>query len=248
MNALKFWDRAAIELLRELDDEGGYLVAPSAPSLCQAAMDASLWQSHLKADYAVVDSAYMRVLYFLTGQIRLPRISGHQLIDRILHEKEDCVPFQQRRLLWVLPQATEGDRIRQLLDRLGFESTLQEFYVAPFYRCDADFQDAALAGIVSDWKPDWVILCIGGGRQEKLGAFLRLKFGRRPVVMATGGAISFFSGGQAPIPKVADRLFLGWLVRIIHDPRRFLPRYLGAVFLPLALWRLRKMSSSAGHV
>jgi UDP-N-acetyl-D-mannosaminuronic acid transferase (WecB/TagA/CpsF family) len=217
-------------------------VAPSAPSLCQASKDPALWKAHQKADHAVVDSGYLRILLLLAGKPDLPRISGHQLIDLVLNGDESPVPFRQRRLLWVVPDESEAARIAVLLNSLGFKPTLQEFYVAPIYQCDSEFQDTALVEIVLSLKPDWVILGIGGGRQEKLGAYLRCELGRRPVVIATGGAISFFSGGQASIPRMMDRLFLGWLIRIIHDPKRFLTRYLGALALPLALLRIRRMS------
>lgn len=80
------------------------------------------------------------------------------------------------------------------------------------------------------------------GMSDRGISYLRCELGRRPVVIATGGAISFFSGGQASIPRMMDRLFLGWLIRIIHDPKRFLTRYLGALALPLALLRIRRMS------
>ena len=142
----------------------------------------------------------------------------------------------------MVPDESEAERIALLLNSLGFKPTLQEFYVAPIYQNDSEFQDTALVEIVLSLKPDWIILGIGGGRQEKLGAYLRCELGRRPVVIATGGAISFFSGGQASIPRMMDRLFLGWLIRIIHDPKRFLTRYLGALALPLALLRIRRMS------
>ena len=241
---LKFWKRSADELLLELDTHGGYLVAPSAPSVGQASTDLALWRAPVDADHAVVDSGYLRLLLLLTGDFAMPRISGHQLIDLLLTRRDDAlVPFRQRRLLWVVPTGAEGARIGQLLAASGFDGHNQEYYLAPDYAREADFQDRDLATLVASWKPDWIVLCIGGGRQEKLGSFLRREFGRRPVVMATGGAISFFSGGQAPIPRLADRLYLGWLIRTLRDPRRFLPRYLQAVSLPLALWRIRRMAA-----
>ena len=61
-----------------------------------------------------------------------------------------------------------------------------------------------------------------------------------PVILCTGGAISFLSGGQANIPTWADRMYLGWLLRVIQSPRTFLPRYWNAAYeFPKLLWEER---------
>ena len=44
--------------------------------------------------------------------------------------------------------------------------------------------------------------------------------------MCTGAAISFFTGDQAPINVFFDKIYLGWLIRIIFNPRVFLLRYI----------------------
>jgi N-acetylglucosaminyldiphosphoundecaprenol N-acetyl-beta-D-mannosaminyltransferase len=234
---LKFWKGSARELLLELDTRGGYVVAPSAPSLCQSAREPRLWQAHLSADHAILDSGYLRILLFLCGTVDLPRISGLHLIEQLLALASTVIG--KRKFLWVVPDQGEWSRIQSLLLAHGFPPDLHACYVAPQYRKEEEFSDACLLERVQEWEPDWVILCIGGGRQEKVGSHLRTEFGKRPVVLATGAAISFFSGGQVAIPTLADRAYLGWLVRILHEPRRFLPRYLQALLLPLAIWRLR---------
>ncbi|HAQ58475.1 MAG TPA: glycosyltransferase, partial [Opitutae bacterium] len=43
-----------------------------------------------------------------------------------------------------------------------------------------------------------------------------------------GAAIAFLTGMQTRIPKWADRIYIGWQLRIIADPKTFLPRYWSA--------------------
>jgi UDP-N-acetyl-D-mannosaminuronic acid transferase (WecB/TagA/CpsF family) len=74
-------------------------------------------------------------------------------------------------------------------------------------------------------------MAIGGGTQERLGAFLCRNLDYHPAIHCTGAAIGFLSGDQARIPMWADRFRLGWLCRCLHDPRRFVPRY----------WEARKL-------
>ena len=72
---------------------------------------------------------------------------------------------------------------------------------------------------------------IGGGIQEILGLYLNRNLNSKVTIICTGGAISFFTGDQAPINSLIDRLFLGWFVRLIFNPFIFFKRYLIALKL-----------------
>ena len=50
-------------------------------------------------------------------------------------------------------------------------------------------------------------------------------------IICTGAALSFFTRDQAPINAFFDEVYLGWLIRIIFNPKIFLKRY----FLSLKL-------------
>lgn len=251
---IPFWNDSTEALLAEADRTGGLLVVPSAPSLGQMGSDSFLMRVHREADYAVVDGGYVALILRLFGR-RVERISGLQLLEKtVVDPNGSVVAVGERRILWVVPNGEEEKRIREFVDRRQLSAQNQLFYQAPYYQEDRDFDDQVLQRCVVREKPDWVILCLGGGRQEKLGHHLRrssLETGRweelpgerpnGPLILCTGAAISFFTGGQAKIPKWADRLYLGWLFRICQSPRTFLPRYLKAFWhFPKLLWRERK--------
>ena len=78
---------------------------------------------------------------------------------------------------------------------------------------------------------------IGGGTQEVLAFYLNKKLKRKSIIICTGGAISFFTGDQAPINNIIDRLYLGWLVRLIFNPLIFIKRYFYALkLIPMVLF------------
>jgi N-acetylglucosaminyldiphosphoundecaprenol N-acetyl-beta-D-mannosaminyltransferase len=268
---LRFWNDQTEALLTTLDENGGLLVVPSAPSLAQMADDPLLKKAHHCSDWAVVDGGYVALVLRALGK-RVTRISGLQLLEKTIDNSgEGVVPMKDRRIFWVVPSPEEEERIQKYLEGKGFEAAKQVFYRAPFYQQDEEFNDQVLHAKVRDEAPDWVILCLGGGRQEKLGHFLRHsqgteagglrpptlptadlqapssnfpERGRRangPVILCTGAAIAFFTGGQAKIPVWADRLYLGWLFRIFEKPGVFFPRYLRAFWhFPLLLLRERR--------
>lgn len=262
---IPFWDGNTRDLLRAADGRGGLFTVPSAPSLAQMRTDPLLMEAYQSSDFAVVDGGYVAlVLRFCLGR-RLPRISGLQILEKLVGPDRGCaIPFDQRKVLWVVPSEEERVRIQSYLSRQGFSEERQAWYLAPFYRTGEDLNDAALIEKVAAVKPDWIVLCIAGGKQEKLGYFLRSNgkspaIGGRcggpgdtthlsipgrpngPVILCTGGAISFLSGGQASIPVWADRLYLGWLFRICQSPKTFLPRYWNAGWeFPRLLWERRR--------
>lgn len=53
-----------------------------------------------------------------------------------------------------------------------------------------------------------------------------------PSIHCIGGALGFITGDQNPIPDWADRLYLGWFLRFLAQPRAFLPRLWKARLLP----------------
>jgi len=112
----------------------------------------------------------------------------------------------------------------------------EEAYIAPMYPAK-NLKDEVLYEQLRGRNPSMVVLCIGGGVQERLGYWLRERYRQDgihkcPTILCTGAAIGFLSGNQVRIPVWADRLYLGWLMRCLHNPKTFIPRYLSAV--PLA--------------
>lgn len=212
---------------------GGLVVAPSGPGLAvDLVVSPSYRRAVTTADLAITDSGWMILLWRArTGQ-RLPRHSGLKLIRALLEVPELKAPGA---VFWVMPSAAEDARNRGWLNENGFNVTDADVYLAPFYG-KGDIEDPALVSKIEARKPKLVMLCIGGGVQERVGLMLRDKLSIRPGIACLGAAIAFLTGGQAPIPVWADKLFLGWLMRILHSPRKFWRRYYEALRLaPLVL-------------
>jgi len=75
-------------------------------------------------------------------------------------------------------------------------------------------------------KTDYILTNISGGKQEILAHYLKQNLKYKTSIFCTGGAISYFTGHQAPINNFFDKFYLGWLIRILFNPRIFLIRYL----------------------
>jgi UDP-N-acetyl-D-mannosaminuronic acid transferase (WecB/TagA/CpsF family) len=108
-------------------------------------------------------------------------------------------------------------------------------YVAPRYGLEVE--DRNLLALIEQHRPAHVIIAIGSGAQEKLGYYLRENLSYRPAIHCIGAALGFITGDQAAIPEWADRLHLGWLWRLVAQPRVFIPRLSRAFELPSLIWK-----------
>ena len=122
---------------------------------------------------------------------------------------------------------------KKYFNKLGVKKIYS--YLAPMYDIEK-LTDKKLLSKINKVKPNFIITNIGGGTQEILGLYLITNLKFKTTILCTGGAISYFTGEQAPIVNLIDKLYLGWLTRIIFYPIIFLKRYLLAFrLLPIVL-------------
>ena len=130
----------------------------------------------------------------------------------------------------ILPNEESRSITLRWLHDHGFGTTEDDCYIAPIYGSRAE--DPSLLELIAAHRPSHVVVALSGGVQEKLGNYLRDNTSHRPAIHCIGAALGFITGYQIAIPPWADRLYLGWLLRLLANPRRFFPRALSAFALP----------------
>ncbi|MCE0499174.1 MAG: WecB/TagA/CpsF family glycosyltransferase [Methylacidiphilales bacterium] len=215
---------------------GGLVVAPAAPLLSTLEHDGATREALLSSDLALTDSGFMVLLWNLLKQDHIRRISGYEYLMLLLREPELRQP---EALFWIMPDRAAQDMAAAWLVCAGFAVKESDFYLAPQYG-SSPISDGKLLGILNVRLPRHIIIAVGGGVQERLGHYLKRNLAHRPAIHCTGAAIGFLSGNQVFIPKWADRWMLGWLFRCIAAPRKFIPRYWGALGLVPLMWKYRE--------
>lgn len=214
---------------------GALIVAPSGPNLSGELHSVPAYRDAVRsADIILTDSAVMVSVYNRASGSRIPRHSGLKFLEALLDE-----PSLRRAsgVFWVMPTAEEGEKIGRWLESRGFPVSASNTYVAPHYPPGPITDESLLAGIERS-RPEVVVINLAGGKQEILGAWLKSQLGERsPGIVCTGAAIAFLAGTQARIPRWADRIGVGWLMRCIYEPRKFVPRYYRALPLLVMVWR-----------
>jgi UDP-N-acetyl-D-mannosaminuronic acid transferase (WecB/TagA/CpsF family) len=214
---------------------GGLVVVPSAPVLIELDQSPDQREALLRSDMAITDSGLMIMMWRFLKAERIERVSGLEYLERMLQIPSLREPGS---VAWVMPSPLSRDRNLAWLQASGLKHTAEDCYLAPMYP-KGSIKDPALLSWLESRRPQQVILALGGGTQERLGLYLRDRLNYRPGIHCIGAAIGFLSGDQVRIPMWADHLFLGWLIRCLSSPSRYVPRYWKALRLVTMMIRHR---------
>ncbi|MDQ2867383.1 MAG: WecB/TagA/CpsF family glycosyltransferase [Verrucomicrobiota bacterium] len=231
---IDFFDGTAADAIAWLTAHGGLVVAPAAPSLAALQRDPEYRRAIADADLAIADSGWMVVFWKLLRGETVTRISGLKLFRELLASPEARIP---QNVFWILP--SESGRAKALAygRSSAYPITEVDCYVAPFYPKGGNLRDDALLALLEARRPKHVIICVGGGMQDKLGSWLKHNLSYCAALYCIGAAPGFVTGDQVQIPMWADRFFVGWIFRIIAQPRVFIPRFWSARRLPWLIVR-----------
>ncbi len=213
---------------------GGLLVVPAAPALNNLPTQGAYREALLGADLAIPDSGFMVLIWNLMERNRIRKLSGPKYV-RVLLEQPDVRAVGNT--FWVMAGEESARRNLAWLANRGITVPQSCVYVAPMY--GDDIEDQELLKRIEQHCPKHVIITIGGGKQERLGLYLKRNLCYRPAIHCIGAAIAFLSGDQVRIPAWADNLYLGWLFRCLSEPKQYAPRYWSARTLLMLMLKYR---------
>jgi UDP-N-acetyl-D-mannosaminuronic acid transferase (WecB/TagA/CpsF family) len=220
---------------------GGLILAPSGPGLCDLQIDLHYREALENADINLPDSGLAILMARILGLGKLPRTSGLGFLEALL---ENPALREPNTTFWVMPTEEAQKCNIAWLKSKQIRVEEQSCFVAPLYPRVGPVKDSDLIAAIIKLKPLFVFICTGSGTQEKLGFWLKQNLPYRPTICCIGAAIGFLSGDQIRIPSWADRLCLGWLLRCLSEPKKFIPRYAKAMRL---IWLILRYRDKAPH-
>ena len=212
-NGINFYNLEYNDVLKKIK-KGGLIVIPSGPGLATIRNDKEYHTSLKNSDVAILDSGFFCLLLLFIKFIKTKKFSGYLLIKKILNDRN----LKNDTFFFVDPNKQEN-----IVNRKYLLSSK----IAPIYKKKI-IEDFKLLKILQEKKPKFIIINIAGGIQEKLGYYLKKNCSFNPIIICSGAAISFLTKEQAPINDFHDKMYLGWLVRIMFNPLLYLPRYFKA--------------------
>jgi UDP-N-acetyl-D-mannosaminuronic acid transferase (WecB/TagA/CpsF family) len=223
--------KAAIDIMHQ----GGLLVIPAAPALKDLDRSPGYRDALLNADLVLTDSAFMVLIWNRLQSTPIKRLSGLEYLRELLLEPDVRQPGNT---LWIMANPVSAKRNLDWLEQQGIVVPEDNIHMAPIYG-NAPIADSALLERLNRIRPRHVIMTVGGGTQERLGLYIKRNLSYLPAIHCIGAAIAFLSGDQVHIPVWADKFYLGWLLRSLSEPKRFVPRYVDAFKLFPMMLRYR---------
>jgi N-acetylglucosaminyldiphosphoundecaprenol N-acetyl-beta-D-mannosaminyltransferase len=229
---IKFIDANIHEIYNEIE-KGGFMIAPSAPSLTLLETDKSYRESMKNSNFAIFDSSFLCLLLLFTHGINVKKISGLKFLKHFLKKIKY---FDKDTIFTIDPKLRDVHKNRLLINSYGYQLQKSHQYLAPIYNKDL-IKDIELLKTLEKLKPKWILINLGGGVQERLADYIQSNISFKPSILCTGAAIAFITGEQAKIPNWIDKIYLGWLIRCIVDGKQFIPRYIKGFKVVLMLIR-----------
>ena len=198
-------------------DKGGVLVAPAASALANIDTDKQYYSSLKNSKIAILDSGFFCILLRIFRFQKVKKLSGFLFLKTFLDNFKN-----QQKILFIDPSKKSNIlNIKFLKSKkiINFKT-----YIAPNY--NKKFFDLKLLNLINNYKPKYIVINIGGGSQEPLAIYINKNIKYNASIMCTGAALAFMTGEQAPINKFIDKIYLGWLTRIIWNPKLYLGRIL----------------------
>ena len=198
-------------------DKGGVLVAPAASALANIDTDKQYYSTLKNSKIAILDSGFFCILLRIFRFQKVKKLSGFLFLKTFLDNFKN-----QQKILFIDPSRKSNIlNIKFLKSKkiINFKT-----YIAPNY--NKKFFDLKLLNLINNYKPKYIVINIGGGSQEPLAIYINKNIKYNASIMCTGAALAFMTGEQAPINKFIDKVYLGWLTRIIWNPKLYLGRIL----------------------
>jgi UDP-N-acetyl-D-mannosaminuronic acid transferase (WecB/TagA/CpsF family) len=196
-----------------------YLVIPAAYALARSYYFKKELKALQKSDIAIFDSGFFCFSLRLIKNIKVDKFSGYKFLNFFL----DDVRNKNKKILSLDPSFEDLKYNKKYLQFKKFKFVKN--YVCPMYQ-DKVIEDKKLIKIINEYKPEFIISNIAGGKQESLALYITQNATPNSSVICSGAALAFLTGRQAPITNFIDKYYLGWLIRLIYNPKLYLGRIL----------------------
>ena len=220
---IKFYNYIFKNILNRIN-KGGYLVAPAASALINIKKNKPYYEALIKSDVAILDSGFFCILLRLFKNKKVTKLSGYLFLKKFFDLR-----FKKNTSFFLVNPTAKDSKIN--LKFLKDKKIINvKNYVAPIYNKDKILDKNLLKLLIKN-RPQYIIINLAGEVQEQLALYIRDNTKFKSCIFCTGAAIAFLTKRQAPINEFIDRYYLGWLLRVIFNPKKNFVRMFKSILL-----------------
>lgn len=221
---IKFYNYEFDAIMKKINC-GGYLVAPAASALSNLDKNFQYYKSLKNSDIAIFDSGFFCILLRFFKKKKIKKLSGYLFLKKFFN-----LSFEKNtRFFLIDPTKADSYVNRNYLKSKKIFNC--QSYIAPYYKKNKILEDKNLLKKINKYKPKYILINLGGEVQEILAMYIKQNIKFKVSIFCTGAAIAFLTKRQAPINGLIDKFYMGWILRLIYNPRRHFLRTLKSLYL-----------------
>lgn len=199
---------------------GKYICISNVHTTVMAYRDANYRRIQNGAAMALPDGKPLSIVSRQRGFAKAQRVPGPDLMPEIFKASEE--KGYRHYFYGGKPETLEKLRI-QLMAQYPYLQIVG-MYAPPFREMEEE-EDREIINKINEAKPDFIWVALGAPKQEIWMYNHQDKV--NGIMLGVGAAFDFLAGTVKRAPKWMQEMCLEWLYRILQDPLRLIPRYVG---------------------
>jgi N-acetylglucosaminyldiphosphoundecaprenol N-acetyl-beta-D-mannosaminyltransferase len=209
------------ELLQEYTQ--GCLFTPNIDHFVLLQKDNEFYQAYHTAEYVVLDSQVIYLLFKLLGKSFKAKIAGADFFPHF------CEHHKYNDTIRVFILGGIDDVAEKVRDRLNVETG--RTIVVGAYSPPIDFENnetehTKIISLINATNANVLAVALGTPKQEKWIYRNRKYLSNVTMFMGIGATLDFMIGKQKRAPRWIQNIGFEWFYRLLHDPKRLMKRYL----------------------
>lgn len=199
---------------------GKYICISNVHTTVMAYRDANYRRIQNGAAMALPDGKPLSIVSRQRGFAKAQRVPGPDLMPEIFKASEEK---GYRHYFYGGKQETLEKLRIQLMAQYPYLQIVG-MYAPPFREMEEE-EDREIINKINEAKPDFIWVALGAPKQEIWMYNHQDKV--NGIMLGVGAAFDFLAGTVKRAPKWMQEMCLEWLYRILQDPLRLIPRYVG---------------------